>query len=61
MGGPKQKGIVTYVLSPFEQNPMKGMLQSAVFNGSRRVRSQILYIGMPLALIYGVYTWGRET
>lgn len=60
MGGPIQKGIITYSLSPRAQYPLAGMLHNAVFNTARRCRQQILYFGVPLAIGYGIYVWANK-
>ncbi|KAJ2956308.1 hypothetical protein NQZ79_g7827 [Umbelopsis isabellina] len=57
MGGPKQKGITTYAISPFQQKPFAGVARAAVFNTARRVTSQIPYVGVALGLGYGIYAW----
>ncbi|KAI9009371.1 UcrQ family protein [Phycomyces nitens] len=56
MGGPTQRGIVTYILSPFEQKPFAGAAYNAVFNTSRRVASQIPYVGVAFGLGFYIYT-----
>ncbi|KTW27802.1 hypothetical protein T552_02241 [Pneumocystis carinii B80] len=60
MGGPTQKGIITYSLSPRAQHPFAGALRSAIFNTSRRCSQQILYFGIPLTVGYFIYTWANE-
>ncbi|KAI7904281.1 UcrQ family protein [Cokeromyces recurvatus] len=60
MGGPKQKGIVTYVLSPFEQKPFAGAARNAVFNTARRVTSQIPYVGVAFGIGYYIYTSAKS-
>ncbi|OZJ03472.1 hypothetical protein BZG36_02746 [Bifiguratus adelaidae] len=60
MGGPKQKGITTYTLSPFEQRPFAGLLYNAVFNTARRVTGQIAYVGPALLVLYGTLTWANK-
>ncbi|CAO3660119.1 unnamed protein product [Umbelopsis ramanniana] len=59
MGGPKQKGITTYSLSPFEQKPFAGVSRAMIFNTSRRVSAQIPYIGVAFGIGYGIYTWAN--
>ncbi|KAI7887636.1 UcrQ family protein [Mucor mucedo] len=56
MGGPTQRGVVTYILSPFEQKPFAGAAHNAVFNTARRVTSQIPYVGVAFGLGYLLYT-----
>lgn len=50
---PKQKYTVRYAVAPNVQNPFKGMVQQAVFNTFRRVRSQFLFVLIPV----GTYAW----
>ncbi|CEP08796.1 hypothetical protein [Parasitella parasitica] len=56
MGGPTQRGVVTYILSPFEQKAFAGAAHNAVFNTARRVTSQIPYVGVAFGLGYFIYT-----
>ncbi|KAI9467663.1 MAG: UcrQ family protein [Benjaminiella poitrasii] len=60
MGGPAQKGIVTYMLSPFEQKLFAGAAHNAVFNTARRVTSQIPYVGVAFGLGYFIYTSAKS-
>ncbi|KAI8997440.1 UcrQ family protein [Pilobolus umbonatus] len=60
MGGPTQRGVVTYILSPFEQKPLAGALHNAVFNTARRVTSQIPYVGVAFGLGYFIYTTAQS-
>ncbi|KAG4302069.1 hypothetical protein PCK1_001628 [Pneumocystis canis] len=60
MGGPIQKGIISYSLSPRAQHPLAGVLYSAIFNTYRRCSQQILYFGVPLAIGYGIYLWADK-
>jgi ubiquinol-cytochrome c reductase subunit 8 len=60
LGAAKQRGIVTYSLSPYEQRAFAGAFHQAIFNTFRRVSGQIFYIGVPVALGYSVYTWGKN-
>ncbi|KAK9468445.1 cytochrome b-c1 complex subunit 8 [Lipomyces arxii] len=55
MGGPKQKGIITYSVSPYAQKPMAGALYNAIFNTFRRVSSQAIFVILPAsALIWTI-------
>ncbi|KAK7204122.1 ubiquinol cytochrome C reductase subunit 8 [Myxozyma melibiosi] len=55
MGGPKQRGIVTYAVSSYAQKPFAGALYNAFFNTFRRVSSQALYVVLPVSgLVYVV-------
>ncbi|KAI8073122.1 UcrQ family protein [Gongronella butleri] len=60
MQGPTQRGIVTYILSPFEQRMFAGVLHNAVFNTARRVTSQIPYMGTAFALGYFIYSSAKS-
>jgi len=57
-GGPVQRGIVTYSLSPFEQRLFAGALKHGLFNTYRRFMSQVPYVAIPLILGYSIYRWG---
>ncbi|KAI9261222.1 UcrQ family protein [Helicostylum pulchrum] len=61
MGGPTQRGVVTYMLSPFEQKPFAGAAHNAVFNTARRVSSQVPYIGLAFGLGYLIYYQSNKT
>ncbi|KAL1914572.1 uncharacterized protein VTP21DRAFT_8197 [Calcarisporiella thermophila] len=58
--GPKQQGIVTYVLSPYEQRAFAYALQNAFFKTFRRCAAQAPYIVPTFAIGYGVYSWGMQ-
>ncbi|KIW14367.1 hypothetical protein PV08_07149 [Exophiala spinifera] len=60
LGSPKQKGIVTYVLSPNRQDPMAGAYKNAIFNVYRRTYHQILYWLPPMVLGYVLMSWATE-
>ncbi|GFZ51348.1 Complex III subunit 8 [Saitozyma sp. JCM 24511] len=60
MGGPRQKGIVQYTLSPFKQKAMRGVFQGYLFNGFRRIMAQVPYFALPFAGGYAVYIWGSN-
>ncbi|WFD00139.1 ubiquinol--cytochrome-c reductase subunit 8 [Malassezia yamatoensis] len=59
-GGPTQKYIKTYAVSPFQQNPFAGVLKGYLFNGFRRVVANLPYSGLPFVVGYFVYTWGNQ-
>ncbi|SHO77389.1 Similar to S.cerevisiae protein QCR8 (Subunit 8 of ubiquinol cytochrome-c reductase (Complex III)) [Malassezia sympodialis ATCC 42132] len=59
-GGPVQKGIKSYAVSPFQQNPFAGVFQGYMFNGFRRAVKHLPYSGIPFALGYLIYTWGNK-
>ncbi|KAK9380731.1 cytochrome b-c1 complex subunit 8 [Kockiozyma suomiensis] len=53
MGGPKQRGIVTYSVSSYAQKPFAGALYNFFFNTFRRVSSQAIFVILPASgLIY---------
>ncbi|CAG8530120.1 11599_t:CDS:2 [Paraglomus brasilianum] len=60
MGGPVQRGVVTYSISPYQQRAFAGALKHGIFNTYRRVASQSLYIGIPFVLGYFIYTEGKK-
>ncbi|ORX40837.1 cytochrome b-c1 complex subunit 8 [Kockovaella imperatae] len=60
MGGPKQKGIVTYSVSPYRQRAFQGVISGWIFNGTRRLIQQSAYFLVPLSIGYGVYSWGSK-
>lgn len=49
MGGPTQRGIIQYSVSPFQQNAMKGALHQYVFYGFKRIMQQAPYFVVPFA------------
>ncbi|KZO99196.1 putative ubiquinol-cytochrome c reductase complex 11 kDa protein [Calocera viscosa TUFC12733] len=59
-GGPKQKGIVQYSLSPFQQKAMGDAFSSYLFNGYRRIVAQVPYFAIPFGFGYGIYTWANS-
>ncbi|ODV94573.1 hypothetical protein PACTADRAFT_50451 [Pachysolen tannophilus NRRL Y-2460] len=60
MGSPPQKGITTYAVSPFAQDPLRGSLEKAVFNTWRRTRSQVLYIVIPGIIVWNIWAKARD-
>ncbi|KAG8929478.1 ubiquinol--cytochrome-c reductase subunit 8 [Tulasnella sp. 418] len=60
MGSPKQKGIITYSLSPFKQRAFAGAFHGYLFNGYKRLAAQAPYFAIPLGLGYATYTWGKS-
>ncbi|KAJ9049646.1 ubiquinol--cytochrome-c reductase subunit 8 [Entomophthora muscae] len=61
MGGPKQRGIVSYSISPYQQRVFAGVLTKSSFNVVRRTSAQVPYIVPAFALGYLVYWWGNKT
>ncbi|CAG8667961.1 23423_t:CDS:1, partial [Racocetra persica] len=47
LGGPVQRHIVTYSISPYKQRAFAGALSRGVFNTYRRIASQAFYMGVP--------------
>ncbi|PSR83910.1 ubiquinol--cytochrome-c reductase chain [Coniella lustricola] len=56
----KQKGIVTYGISPNRQNPLAGSAHAAVFNTWRRFKGQVLYVVPPFLVAYYIMNWATE-
>ncbi|GJE86333.1 UcrQ domain-containing protein [Phanerochaete sordida] len=56
----RQKGVVTYAVSPWRQRAAKNMFRSYIFNGYRRLSQQAPYWIIPFAIGYGTYTWARS-
>ncbi|EKM56682.1 uncharacterized protein PHACADRAFT_253942 [Phanerochaete carnosa HHB-10118-sp] len=59
-GVTRQKGIVTYAVSPWRQRAAKNMIRNYIFNGYRRLSGQAVYWIFPFALGYGTYTWAKK-
>ncbi|KAI1113904.1 UcrQ family protein [Nemania sp. NC0429] len=59
-GNIKQRGIITYSLSPNKQNPFAGAAHDAVFNTFRRFRAQVLYVAPPFIFAYFAMAWCTE-
>ncbi|KAL4401291.1 Cytochrome b-c1 complex subunit 8, mitochondrial [Malassezia pachydermatis] len=59
-GGPTQKGIITYSVSPFQQQPFAGVVKGYFFNGFRRACKQLPYSGIPFVVGYLIYSWGNK-
>ncbi|KAK0652975.1 ubiquinol--cytochrome-c reductase chain [Cercophora newfieldiana] len=60
LGGMKQKGIITYGISPNRQNPFAGAFHDAIFNTARRVGAQALYIAPPFIGAYLIMDWATH-
>ncbi|PWN49385.1 putative ubiquinol-cytochrome c reductase complex 11 kda protein [Violaceomyces palustris] len=60
MGGPAQKGIAQYTVSPFQQNAMKGALHGYIFYGYKRIMQQAPYFALPFAVGYGLIAWAKK-
>lgn len=59
LGGPKQKGIISYSVSPYAQKPMIHSFQNSYKNSFRRFKSQFLFVLIPGALYYMWWTNGK--
>ncbi|KAK3953784.1 ubiquinol-cytochrome-c reductase chain VIII [Pseudoneurospora amorphoporcata] len=59
-GGMKQKGIISYGISPNRQNPLAGTAHDAVFNTFRRFSAQFLYWAPSLVAGYYIMNWAVE-
>ncbi|PPQ95381.1 hypothetical protein CVT26_008226 [Gymnopilus dilepis] len=59
-GAVKQKGVVTYTISPFQTKAGPHWLKHYIFNGYRRLSGEVLFFGIPMLLGYGVYTWAKR-
>ncbi|GAA5859347.1 hypothetical protein JCM8547_001994 [Rhodosporidiobolus lusitaniae] len=60
MGGPKQKGINTYTVSPFRTAPMRGAFKHWAVRGYKRVAQQSIYFAVPLGMAYALIGWAAE-
>ena len=60
MGGPTQRGIIQYAVSPFQQNAMKGAFHSYAFYGFKRIMQQAPYFAVPFAVGYGLIAWAKS-
>ncbi|TLS31036.1 hypothetical protein PpBr36_02830 [Pyricularia pennisetigena] len=56
----KQKGIVTYNVTPNRQRPFAGAGHAAVFNTWRRFKGQVLYIVPPFVAAYYIMDWATH-
>ncbi|GAV28521.1 ubiquinol-cytochrome-c reductase [Pichia membranifaciens] len=59
-GSPKQKRITIHSVSPYAQAPLHGSVDRAIFNSFRRFKSQVLYIAIPFAIVWSVWTDARD-
>ncbi|KAJ1980240.1 ubiquinol--cytochrome-c reductase subunit 8 [Dimargaris cristalligena] len=60
LGGPKQRGIVSYRLSSYEQRVFAGVFKKGFYNVIRRFSANVLYIGPPMIASYMVYSWAKK-
>ncbi|EIW79859.1 hypothetical protein CONPUDRAFT_83121 [Coniophora puteana RWD-64-598 SS2] len=56
----RQRGVITYSVSPFRQRGSKDLIRNWVFNGYRRLAGQVPYWILPFAIGYGTYTWAKK-
>lgn len=56
----KQRGIISYGISPNRQNPLAGTAHDAIFNTFRRFSSQFLYWAPSLVAGYYIVHWAVE-
>jgi len=59
-GAVKQKGVVTYTVSPFRQRAVKGLFKGYLFNGYRRLSAQFGYWVVPVVIGYSTYAWAKK-
>ncbi|RDX40823.1 hypothetical protein OH76DRAFT_1365611 [Lentinus brumalis] len=59
-GVQKQKGVVTYGMSPFRQRAAKNLFTSYISNGYRRLSSELVFWVIPFAIGYGTYAWAKR-
>ncbi|ORY93045.1 UcrQ family protein [Syncephalastrum racemosum] len=60
LGSPTQRGVVSYILSPYQQKAFAGVLHNAIFNTARRVSSQVPYVGTAFGIGYLIYTYANK-
>ncbi|CAE7062946.1 unnamed protein product [Rhizoctonia solani] len=58
--GPKQKGIISYSISPYKQRAFAGALHGYLFNGYARIAAQAPYFAIPFGAAYAVYVWANK-
>ncbi|KAI0472634.1 UcrQ family protein [Xylariaceae sp. FL0804] len=59
-GSMKQKGIITYAVTPNSVNPVAGAFHDAIFNTWRRFRGQVLYVIPPFVACYYAMSWAID-
>lgn len=60
MGGPKQKYINQYFVTPYATRPMKDAAYNAVFNTFRRTKNQALFVIIPGVIVWNVWARARD-
>ncbi|KAN0107761.1 Cytochrome b-c1 complex subunit 8 [Russula decolorans] len=56
----KQRGLVTYSVSPFRQSATSHLFRNYLFNGYRRLAAQLPYWVIPVGIGYSVYAWAKK-
>ncbi|KAF3940472.1 hypothetical protein ABW19_dt0205617 [Dactylella cylindrospora] len=56
----RQRGITEYYLASNRQNPGANIIKSAIFNGWRRFRGQVLYVIPPFIAGYYLLEWADK-
>jgi len=59
-GATRQKGITQYTLSPVRQRAAKNLFRNYLFNGYRRLSSQVGYWIVPVVIGYSTYAWAKK-
>ncbi|EKM78391.1 QCR8 subunit 8 of ubiquinol cytochrome-c reductase complex [Agaricus bisporus var. burnettii JB137-S8] len=59
-GALKQKGITQYAISPWQTKAAPHMFRNYLFNGYRRISSELIFWVLPFGIGYGIYTWGKS-
>ncbi|RHZ72678.1 hypothetical protein Glove_241g6 [Diversispora epigaea] len=60
LGGPVQRGIVTYSTSPYEQRAFAGVWRHGIFNVYRRTAAQAPYVGIPIVIGFLIYHFEKK-
>ncbi|OMJ13929.1 Cytochrome b-c1 complex subunit 8 [Smittium culicis] len=60
MKGPKERGFITYTLSPYQLKSMKGFFTHGPSNTFRRTANQVPYILPAVLLLWGVVSYGKK-
>ncbi|XP_038056798.1 cytochrome b-c1 complex subunit 8-like [Patiria miniata] len=54
----KYRNVITYSLSPYEQNPFAGYFKKGIPNMWRRFKGQVFRVTPPFIMAYLVYSYG---
>ncbi|XP_022091592.1 cytochrome b-c1 complex subunit 8-like [Acanthaster planci] len=54
----RYRNVITYSLSPYEQNPFAGIFKKGIPNMWRRFKGQVFRVIPPFALGYLIYRYG---